>query len=223
MNARNATLRGPDIKLLNAVIVGVHDVQFPVAVERHAVGSQELARLFSLFTEAAQITSIARELLDSASGGADPQAVFAVAADGDRAVHLPDGLEVPAEAAGAILKRAEAQEEGTVGREFLDPAVHGFGRVDVAPLVERDEIRAAGPRPGIGIAAELAGLRSVLPPGKEEPAVGVEHLHAVVGLIGDIDAAVRGDRQAAGVIEFTGVRRRFSPTRGEACRRERKP
>ena len=68
-----------DVELLDAVIVGIDDVQMPVTVDRQAVRGQELAGFASLlFAETAQVAAVAGDLLNPAAGGADPQAVFPV-------------------------------------------------------------------------------------------------------------------------------------------------
>ena len=56
-----------DGKFLDAVVIGVDDVQVSVAVEGDAVRPVELARLGPLLTEAAQILAVLRELLDAAA------------------------------------------------------------------------------------------------------------------------------------------------------------
>ena len=48
-------------------------------------------------------------------------------------------------------------------------------------------------------------------PRGQKLAVGVEYLHAVIGLIGDINAAVSSDSQPTGIIKFSGTDAGFSP------------
>ena len=124
---------------------------------------------------------------------------------------LSIGFKFAAEAAGPIFEVAKGQEEGAIRREFLHATVHGFGRVDVALLVERDEIGASGPRLDVGIAAELARFRSVFAPRRQESAVRIEHLHAVIGLIGYIHAAVLRNGHPARITEFTRAGAGFTP------------
>ena len=205
-------LRFADVELLNRVVVGIDDVQMSTTVDRHTVGGQELTGFGSLlFAEVAQVATVAGELLDSAAAGADPQAVFAVATDGDRSMHTSNRLKLAAKAARTILKLAPRQEKGAVGLEFLHATVHRFGRIHVALLVDRDEIGTTSSRSGIGIATKLARLRAVLSPGGKKSALGVEHLHAVIGLIGHVNAAVLSDRQPTWVIEFARAGAGFSP------------
>ena len=73
-----------DGKFLDAVVVGVHDVQVAVAVEGEPVRRVELARLGPLPSEAAQVLALRRELLDAAADGTDPDPVVLIDADADR-------------------------------------------------------------------------------------------------------------------------------------------
>src|SRR4051812_548822 len=61
-----------DRKFLDAVVIGVDDVQVAVAVEGDAVRGVELPRLGPLPAEAAQILAVLCELLDAPADGTYP-------------------------------------------------------------------------------------------------------------------------------------------------------
>src|SRR5262245_25357175 len=86
------SLSAGDVELLDAVVVGIHHVQLAAAIDRHAMRGEELAWFTPLLVaDAAQELPLARELLDPAAGGADPNAILLVDAEADRP--LEPGLE----------------------------------------------------------------------------------------------------------------------------------
>ena len=145
VGAQGRRLLPADVNLLNAVIVRVNDVQIPAAIDGQSVGSEKLTRFSPLvLTKAAQVAALARELLNATASGTDPQTVMAVAADAYGTMHAWNWFELAPKAARPIFEIAKGQEENALGREFLHATVHGFRRIEIPPLVERDEIGASG-------------------------------------------------------------------------------
>jgi len=164
IGAERQCLLPADVKLLNTVIVRVNDVQIPTAIEGQAVWSEKLTRFSPLvLTKAAQVPAVAGELLNPTTSSTDPQTVMAVAADADGPMHARNRFELAPQAATPILKVAKRREIDAVRSEFLHAAVHGLRRIDVALLVERDEIGASRTRFDVGLATEFAGFRPCLP------------------------------------------------------------
>src|SRR6185312_4378947 len=116
-----------------------------------------------------------------------------------------EAAEGAAETARLDLVVPPGPQELALRRELLNPPHRAFGGVEVPLTVEGQELRAAHPRPDRDIPTELARLGPVLAPLGQELPLAIEHLDAAVGLVRDVNPAIRPDGKAARAVELAVV------------------
>ena len=190
------------------MVEGINDVEFASVVEGERVRGEEFAGLGTLSgLQAADEFAVGIELLNAAVDRRDPNVVVRIDGDPDGAFEVRDFVfeagELTAEATGFIFQTAPRQDWFVVTSQLLDSAHHSFGCVEIACFVEREELWAADSRFRICVAAELAGLSTVLAELGDEFAVFVEDLDSPIRLVGDIDVIIGAYRESARKVEFT--------------------
>src|SRR5262249_6764090 len=151
------------------------------------VRGAELTRLGAQAADAANVAAFRGDLLHVVVRRGNPDPILRADGDGDGALEAPGAPEMP----GADLVIPPGEQEGAGRLEALHAAEGAVGGVDVPPAVERQEVRAADPGCDRDVAAELARLDAVAPPGADGLAAGRQFLHAPVHLVGDVDRPVR--------------------------------
>lgn len=189
------------------MVEGIDDEEVASVVEGERVWGEEFAWLGTLAgLQAAEEFAARVELLNATVDRRAPNVVVWIDGDADGAFEVRDFVfeagELTAEATGFIFQTAPRQDWFAVTSQLLDSAHLSFGCVEIACFVEREELWAADSRFRICVAAELAGLSTVLAELGDEFAVFVEDLDSPIRLVGDIDAIIGADRKAAREIKL---------------------
>src|SRR5579863_3064508 len=195
-----------NIKFLNAVVKGIHDIEVAPTVKGQSMRGVELPWFGARRSKSAQVNPLVRELLDATTHGTYPDPLMPVDTDADRPLErgctIFETGEDAAKTARFVVVVSPGEQELTLRRELLDAAHRTFGGVNVSLAVESQELWPTHPRADRDNASELPLFGPVFPPLEQQIPLGIEHLHTAVGLVGNIQPAVPADREPARAVEF---------------------